>query len=64
MTKLIYIGNGTAIPDVPARDLDHAEAGRFGIARLVESGLYVTAPEPKPATRARKDEGVDVEEGD
>lgn len=37
---LKYIGNGSYLPDVPARDLTKEEAEYHGIGRLVDSGLY------------------------
>lgn len=38
---LIYIGNGAAIPDIPARDLSDEEVEQFGgEQRLVKTGLY------------------------
>lgn len=37
---LKYVGNGSSLPDVPARDLSRAEAERFDIGQLVSSGLY------------------------
>jgi len=37
---LKYVGNGSAIPGVPARDLTEAETSLHGKRRLVKSGLY------------------------
>lgn len=53
---LRYCGDGTAIPDVPARDLSAdevqalADAGVATAAQLCASGLYapIAAPPPPP----------------
>jgi hypothetical protein len=37
---LKYIGAGSYLPDVPARDLTKDEAEYHGIGRLLDSGLY------------------------
>ncbi len=37
---LRYIGNGSSLPRVPARDLSDAEVKLYGKRRLLESGLY------------------------
>lgn len=36
-----YIGNGSAIVGIPARDLTPAEVELYGEAFLLASGLYV-----------------------
>lgn len=36
----IYIGNGSYLPGVPARDLTDDEAKKYGSDRLEKSGLY------------------------
>ena len=41
--KLIYIGNGSAFPDVPARDLTEEECKKLDVPFLVQSGLYKLA---------------------
>ena len=38
--RVKYIGNGSFIPKIPARDLSTDEVRRFGLKRLLESGLY------------------------
>lgn len=38
--KLKYIGKGSFLVGVPARDLNTSEAKRFGIERLLNSNLY------------------------
>jgi hypothetical protein len=38
--KLKYIGKGSFLVGVPARDLSASEAKRFGIERLLNSNLY------------------------
>ena len=51
---LLYIGKGSFIPDVPARDLSKDEAVLFGVNRLLASGLYIPAVKletPKKSTR-------------
>jgi hypothetical protein len=60
MLMLIYIGDGSALPDVPARDLTDEEAAKFGLDTLLASKLYKrqkaqTAAE-KPSARLQKDE--------
>ncbi len=37
---LIYIGGGSFIPGVPARDLTSAEVAFLGLDMLLRSGLY------------------------
>jgi len=37
---LKYVGNGAALPGVPARDLTEEETHLHGKRRLVKSGLY------------------------
>lgn len=37
---LKYVGNGSFLPDVPARDLSDEEARKFGEEDLLKSGLY------------------------
>jgi len=37
---LKYIGNGSYLPDVPARDLTKEESEYNGIGRLLDSRLY------------------------
>jgi len=39
MARLRYIGGGF-IPKIPARDLSAEEAKKFGIEKLIKSGLY------------------------
>jgi hypothetical protein len=40
MIKLKYIGNGAALPGVPARDLTEDETSLHGKRRLLKSRLY------------------------
>jgi hypothetical protein len=49
MDYLIYVGDGTALLDVPARNLSKDEAERYGIKILLSSGLYKAAETPKKA---------------
>jgi hypothetical protein len=61
---LKYIGDGTAIPGVPARYLTAEEAAEHGRARLLMSGLYVLAKKaytPKPTKSALKGTHADKE---
>jgi hypothetical protein len=37
---LKYVGNGSFLPGVPARDLSDEEASKFGEEGLIKSGLY------------------------
>lgn len=53
---MIYIGDGSFLPDVPARDLSDEEVKQFGEAALLASGLY--------AQPARKAKAERTEEGD
>ena len=48
MDYMIYIGDGSALHDVPARNLNRLEADRFGVEALLASGLYVLADPPTP----------------
>jgi hypothetical protein len=41
--KLIYIGNGAAFPDIPARDLTEEECRKLDVQFLIQSGLYKSA---------------------
>jgi hypothetical protein len=45
---LKYIGNGSFIPGVPARNLSDEEASWFGVSKLLETGLYVEEKISKP----------------
>lgn len=38
--KMKYVGKGAWMIGVPARDLNAEEVKKFGISRLLESGLY------------------------
>ena len=38
--KLKYVGKGSFLVGVPARDLNASEAKKFGIERLLNSSLY------------------------
>jgi hypothetical protein len=38
--KLKYVGKGSFLVGVPARDLNTSEAKKFGIERLLNSNLY------------------------
>ena len=48
MDYLIYIGDGSALHDVPAHNLTRSEAEKLGVEALLASKLYVLAePENK-----------------
>jgi len=50
--KLIYVGNGAAIPDIPARDLSGDEVKKHGgEIWLVATGLYQRPNANKPRKR-------------
>jgi len=51
--KLIYIGHGSFIPGVPARDLDEEDLKQLEIAVdiLLQSKLYKVAEEQKMLTK-------------
>jgi hypothetical protein len=38
---LKYVGKGASVPNIPARDLSADEVRKFGLKRLLKSGLYV-----------------------
>lgn len=65
---LKYIGDGTALVGVPARDLTETEANLYGRAVLLMSGLYVLAGSnkkayvPKPTKSALKGGNADNKE--
>ncbi|MGW8177400.1 MAG: hypothetical protein ACWGQW_01170 [bacterium] len=37
---LKYVGDGTSLPGVPARDLTPDEVKKFGKTKLIKTGLY------------------------
>jgi hypothetical protein len=47
MAKLIYKGGGF-LPKIPARNLTSEEAKKYGLEKLLASGLYEEAYKPKP----------------
>ena len=38
--KVRYIGNGNFVIGLPARDLNADEVRKFGLSKLLKSGLY------------------------
>ena len=47
---LKYVGDGTFLPGVPARNLTEAEIAQYGRKRLLASGLYAESkPDSGPA---------------
>lgn len=56
---LIYVGGGSWLPDVPARDLTDEEVEHLDKTFLLRSGLYVEekeAPAKQPAKKTEKKE--------
>lgn len=48
---LKYVGGGSFLPGVPARDLSKDEAEEYGVSRLLRSGLYdKVRQKPIPST--------------
>jgi hypothetical protein len=44
-----YVGDGTTLPGVPAKDLSDDEARKYGVKLILGSGLYVReSKKPKP----------------
>ena len=51
--KVRYIGNGGFVVGLPARDLSAAEVKKYGLSRLLGSGLYEEIKrKPKAAEKA------------
>ena len=46
---LKYIGNGSFVPNIPARDLTDDEVKEFGEAELLKTGLYGKSKTPLSA---------------
>ena len=58
--KLKYLGGGF-LPGVPSRDLSSEEANRFGVERLIASGLYEdNYPAPQEDEPLTYEEDVEV----
>ena len=55
---LIYKGKGFLVK-VPTRDLTKDEVKKYGLERLIESGLYEEPIKPKPKRSYRKAEDTD-----
>ena len=51
MSAMRYVGNGSFLIGVPARDLSAEEAGRYA-ETIADSGLYEPMVEPVAAVRA------------
>lgn len=49
-----YIGAGSFVPNIPARDLTDAEVTEFGKETLLTTGLYIDE-QPKPAKKPAKE---------
>lgn len=61
--KLIYIGDGSALPDVPARDLTDEECKKYDVAFLVESGLYKPAESEEGTKKSKRLETAQADGG-
>lgn len=59
---LKYIGAGSYLVDVPARDLTQKEAEYHGVGRLLDSKLYARAQPEKPNTSVQQDTQYKVAE--
>lgn len=55
MARLRYKGGGF-VPGIPASDLSQAQVDKFGLERLLATGLYedVDPPKPKKAPKPPK----------
>ena len=53
-----YIGDGTFLPGCPARDLSEEEVQRYGLSKLLVSGLYEEI-KPEPPKKAADQEVKD-----
>ena len=58
MSKYEYIGDGSFLPGIPARDLSEEEAEAAGLEVLEKSGLYRKAIKPKLKPLQPKKEDV------
>lgn len=47
----MYIGKGSFVPGIPARDLTDQEAEAIGVKKVMATGLYL---KPKPAQHKAK----------
>jgi len=59
--KLLYIGNGAAFPDIPARDLTDEECKKVDVKLLVDSGLYKLAE--REERKSKRLEAADADGG-
>lgn len=57
--RLIYIGKGAFLPNVPARDLTVDEVSKFGLEALLKSGLY-QEPLPEQAKWTSLEEELEI----
>lgn len=60
-----YVGDGTCLVGVPARDLTKEEVLQFGAANLLASGLYALVKKaytPKPRKSALKGTNAETKE--
>lgn len=63
MTSLIYVGNGSWLPDVPNRNLTAEEVELYGgEAKLLKSGLYQRATVEMLADAMPAEELASIEE--
>ena len=61
---LKYIGDGSYVPGIPARDLSEGEVDQYTLEDLLATGLYEevkTAPVKKPASEATWQESENLD---
>lgn len=51
---LLYIGKGSFLPNIPARDLSAEEVSQFGKDLLLASGLYAEPVEKKTVSKNKE----------
>jgi hypothetical protein len=63
MAKVHYLGGGF-IPKIPARNLDADEVKRYGLKRLLASGLYEEVKPPKSKVKVTYEDDLDLLSGE
>jgi hypothetical protein len=61
--KLKYVGNGSFLVGIPARDLSASEVKRFGLERLVATGLYTEIIRKPKAGKPEEDQSEEAING-
>ena len=61
MARVHYIGGGF-LPGIPARDLSADEVRRFGLEKLLKSGIYIDLYPPERFEPVEVEEPEPVEE--